>query len=186
MRPCRRHMLQHDASGAPTIGAIRFLRVTKCQRKAGRYLFGLRKIGLRTGRKRSTRNRGDPLIGLHILTLIDQYSKIPIANLIKARCCCIQRLCIIACIGPNTRRRAIFCRAIVVRCNQTHRTAATHLQREFPAQLNAFTNQCREQSHLCHQCLNHRWVIMLRKHLIQYTIKPRDAATNVGCVQLKR
>ena len=75
----------------------------KAQLEPGRQLFRLRKIRFGTRGKRFAGKRSYPLIWRHTFTLIDHYSKIAFADLIKRRTIG-DAIRVIAGIGTDTRR----------------------------------------------------------------------------------
>ena len=177
-------MLQHDAPSPP--GLILALQggAAKRQRKPGRQLLRLGEIGFRTGRKRAPCNRRDPLIGCHVVPLVDQHCEIALADQIKRFPRQIRCL-IKAGIRPDPGRGAFGFRRVVIRCNDAGRAIAAHLQGQFPAQLDRLPNQRRQNGGFGNKRFNRGRIVMLAQNRVQHAIKARDATPDVGVVELK-
>ena len=181
------HVLQHHATGAPVLALAGQSAATVGQGKAGGQLFGLGEIGLGAGRQRPARQRRDALVGLRAFALVDQDREISLADLVEGRDRVVQRVLVIGRIGADARGLAVLGRAIIIRRQQTHRTARpAHLQGQLPAQLHRLADQRGQQAHLGHQPLDRRGVVMLLEHILEHAVEPRDAAPDVGGVKLER
>jgi hypothetical protein len=179
-------VLQHHATGAPVHRFPGLPALAEADSEAGRQLLGLGEIGLGAGGQRPARQGRDPLVGRGSLALVDQDREIALAGLRERIGARNQPFGIVAGEGADARGRAILSRGVEIRRDQADRPVAAHLQRQLPPQLDRLADHRGQKRHFGHQRLHLRRVVVLLQDLLQRRVEPRDAAPDVGTVELER
>ena len=137
------HLLKHHATRTPGFCLTRQCRFAKGQRKPRWQLFGLCKIGFGTGGQATASDGCDPLIRLGAFALVDQDSKIALADFGKGIDASDQAILVKRGIGTNAANLTLFFGGVVIGRDQACWTIAANLQRQLPAEFDGLTDQGR-------------------------------------------